>query len=296
MKKIAVLTNVLIVALVAGLACSINNESGLEPNTVDNEPKTLTVADFDYAGQLHNDGLTYIRDFITELPASPTLEQKKEFVHEKSLEFININEFEGKEAINRNIETLKEISDPRNIAQNLFGYSSKDKKMISTRAKIVSDLSKANETMSPEGIAILSDFYGLMLKPLSEETNHSTFKNSMSKLVNNFDNIGYDRESFEGTLLGSMLNISMHSIKWWETESRLLEEDNFPEMSAPMHTYEYYYMLDLQGALLAHIHFYLYEETYWEWDWTKEDFVRAGAYIALEASGIVLDPHSDYEK
>lgn len=33
MKKINVLTNVLIVALVAGLACSINNESGLEPNT-----------------------------------------------------------------------------------------------------------------------------------------------------------------------------------------------------------------------------------------------------------------------
>ncbi|NBW71131.1 MAG: hypothetical protein EBR32_06985, partial [Bacteroidetes bacterium] len=33
MKKINVLTNVFIVALVAVLACSINNESGLEPNT-----------------------------------------------------------------------------------------------------------------------------------------------------------------------------------------------------------------------------------------------------------------------
>lgn len=227
MKKIAVLTNVLIVALVAGLACSINNESGLEPNTVDNEPKTLTVADFDYAGQLHNDGLTYIEKNLDRLPENPTTKELMDFIHHQTSDFVST-------------QTILGNPFPQEVTEETYLYSNGNylvqKTFVQPKAKNaseVSDVYKLLESLRPSMSDQGYDFYVRIFKILED---NYTRKISLKTTLAEFENLNtlyektqFSRDSKDGKNIGIVLSVAKYSFQWWE-DYFISRDHDWPDM------------------------------------------------------------------
>ena len=262
MKKLNLtITTIIILTITAFIFQSCNND----------EPKTLTVDSFAKYGEIHNNFLTNIKnnfDFNKDLKNN---QEKVEYINDFNKEFVNtldlpLNE---KNIMLEGFDSHKSIVKTENLTNLLLPKNKDNDKNL---FELIDEL-KNNPAISTNSINILNILASNLKNGYENHLPNSELKIVVLDLIDNYNNYGYDLNSGEGVMIGTILSISISSINWWEEnpEAAIGGEKLFPWLAA-----------DVAGAVVgAVISAGVQQAVVGEINWTV---VAGGAVVAAIAS------------
>lgn len=205
-------------------------------NLIEKPSEKMTVEDFNYLGEWHNEFLINAQEnfnlslaesnseSVKEVALDALKQLNKSFAASSKQRFnINISQKE----LDKKFEENYRLADKDYLADILFDNAT-------TRSVSAEDV-VGLQTMMEEikNSQIVSDFsYGILQDLMSSvEDNYNKLlsdydlKQKVLLLIQKVNNHGYEKESNEGALVASILAISIHSLDFWEENPDMLYTD-----------------------------------------------------------------------
>lgn len=235
MKKNRI-TAICLIAFFSVLAFTLYSCENSDNEVIAEQSEKLTVEDFDYLGEWHNEFLVNAhKNFNPSLAESnpeslkeealDALKQLNKSFAASSKQRYNINI--SQKELDKKFEESYRLADKDYLADILFDNAT-------TRSVSDEDVAGLQAMMEEiKNSQIISDFsYGILQDLVSSiEDNYNKLlsdydlKQKVLLLIQKVNNHGYDKESGEGTLVASILAISIHSLDFWEDNPDMLYTD-----------------------------------------------------------------------
>lgn len=200
----------------------ITTLSSCEKDTAHSKITNMQVSDFAKIGEIHNAFLTNTINNFYVLDEVVDEKEKIEFIKEFNKDFVSSLDLpsEDKHLLIWGLEEHKDLVVTPNLIRKSFGQD--DNKSEKAGDENIFSLIEALYNSNQIG----HHSYNMLLKLSNDvKANHEQLlsdkqlKLNIQSLVSEFDSFGYDSNSREGEMVGSILAISMASIEWWDEYS-----------------------------------------------------------------------------
>ena len=198
--------------------------------------QSVKVSDFNRSGEIHNAFLTNAKDNFEIVESITDKDEKVEVVYQLNKSFVTSLDISSteKKLLIADLNKTKNLVQEDVLVAKCFGgllsnESSKNKKTI---FEMIQDL-KTSGVINDESYQILNSLSNDLKANYEDALSDDQLKKNVLALINDFDNIGYAKNS-EGEMAGTILAISIASIEWWEENpDALLSGDSKSRMLAP---------------------------------------------------------------
>lgn len=235
MKKNRI-TAICLIAFLSVLAFTLYSCENDDQEVIAEQSEKMTVEDFDYLGEWHNEFLVNAHENFNLSLAESNSESVKEVALDalkqlnksfaaSSKERYNIN-IPQKE-LNKKFEESYRLADSEYLADILFDdgttRASSEDEIVSLQS-MVEEL-KNTQIISDFSYEILQDLISSLKDNYNKLLSDYDLKQNVQLLIQKVNNHGYEKESTEGTLVASILAISIHSLDFWEENPDMLYTD-----------------------------------------------------------------------
>ena len=211
------LKTVTIIAIAAIIGISIL--LSCEKETVNTNDTTLTVTDFTKAGVIHNAFLTNVNSNFESVTKEDDLNERIETISDFNKEFVSTLDlpFKDKQILIQSLENNKELVVTAKLTEKSFS-SNKLKSGDIENANIFEliEYLKSTSQINENSYDILSKLSTDLKSNYENSLSDEQLKSNIQGLISEFDNYGYDLESGEGEMVGTILAVSIASIEWWK--------------------------------------------------------------------------------
>lgn len=231
-NRIAAICAIAFVSILAFTLYSCENSN----DSIAEQSEKITVEDFNYLGEWHNEFLINAHENFNLSLAESNSESVKEVALDalkqlnksfaaSSKERYNIN-IPQKE-LNKKFEESYRLADSEYLADILFDdgttRASSEDEIVSLQP-MVEEL-KNTQIISDFSYEILQDLISSLKDNYNKLLSDYDLKRNVQLLIQKVNNHGYEKESTEGTLVASILAISIHSLDFWEENPDMLYTD-----------------------------------------------------------------------
>lgn len=227
------ITAICAIAFVSILAFTLYSCENSNEEPIAEQPDKMTVEDFDYLGEWHNEFLVNAHENFSLSLADSNSEPTKEVVLKELLQLNKSFAASSKQRYNINISQKEldkkfdenyRLADREYVSEILFDNgttraNSEDE--IAGLQPMVEEL-KNSQIISEFSYGILQDLVSSLQDNYNKLLSDYDLKQKVLLLIQKVNNHGYGKESTEGTLVASILAISIHSLDFWENNPDML--------------------------------------------------------------------------
>lgn len=218
-----------------------NKESTLEPSN------TMKVADYDYLGKMHNDFMSNalnnlnvtvtdknkddVLSAITSFNVDYAHKSYSKILPEDISSFNDFQKFLDNTAFNKYILKKDTKGTGSNVEDYFLNETGELEDMPSLSSMI--DYLYSLGTLQDKSYNLLSEIVSTLSESVEGQISDANFCGNIDRLVENFDNQGFNNGDIDGEMVASILAISTASIEWWqENPDAALAEDKMPAVVA----------------------------------------------------------------
>lgn len=232
MKKNRI-TAICLIAFFSVLAFTLYSCENSDNEVIAEQSEKLTVEDFDYLGEWHNEFLVNAHEnfdlslaesnseSVKEVALDALKQLNKSFAASTKQRYnINVSQKE----LDQKFEECYRLADREYVSEILFddgttrAYSEDE---IAGLQPMVEEL-KNSQIISDFSYGILQDLVSSLQDNYNKLLSDYDLKQKVLLLIQKVNNHGYEKESVEGTLVASILAISIHSLDFWEENPDML--------------------------------------------------------------------------
>lgn len=226
MKKTKISLGFILLTLVLLVGCASENDT--ENIDIENIEK-IAVKDFLSIGDMHNDFLTNVKENFNDSESLTSKKEKIDFINDFNKNFIDELDISSseKELLAYEFDKTKSFVVEDNLIESSFGNSifskstsNKNNNEISIFS-LVDDLKNQNQ-INDKSYEILNDLSNSLKDNYEGKLSNERLRLNVENLIFEFDNYGYENNG-EGTMVGSILAISISSLEWWDENPDALD-------------------------------------------------------------------------
>lgn len=231
-NRIAAICAIAFVSILAFTLYSCENSN----DSIAEQSEKMTVEDFNYLGEWHNEFLINAHENFNLALAESNSESVKEVALDalkqlnksfaaSTIQRYNIN-VSQKEA-NTKFDEYYRFADSEYLADIMFdnaptrSVSGDDVAGLQAMIEEIKD----SQIISEFSYRILQDLMSSVEANYNKLLSDDELKQKVLLLIQKVNNHGYEKESTEGTLVASILAISIHSLDFWEENPDMLYTD-----------------------------------------------------------------------
>ncbi len=183
----------------------------------------MKVSDFKKSGEIHNAFLLNVKENFRILEKIDNINERIEVVNNFNKEFVSSLDLptSEKQILVKELDNHKDLVLTSNLVSRTFkgsplkGIKSTSEFENVNIFQLIEKLREDNQ-INENSHNILNSLAQDLKLNYEHSLSDLQFKENIEALIENFNNYGYDIESGEGKMVGTVLAISIASIQWWE--------------------------------------------------------------------------------